>query len=123
MRTPTARAGTAAWPRRTQPVPRPRRPARASRIDFGKLADVLGVHKKQLHLATEEALERDYAEFELGAAPPFGGSRPDPVVVDRHAAERDSLVVEAGTHTESIRLKTADLVGLTEARVADICAA
>jgi prolyl-tRNA editing enzyme YbaK/EbsC (Cys-tRNA(Pro) deacylase) len=44
------------------------------------------------------------------------------VVVDRHAAERDSLVVEAGTHTESIRLKTADLVGLAEARVADICA-
>ena len=94
----------------------------AERIDFGKLAEVLGVHKRQLHLATEVALERDYAEFELGAAPPFGGSRPDPVVVDRHAAERDSLVVEAGTHTESIRLKTADLVGLTEARVADICA-
>src|SRR5438128_2832134 len=48
----------------------------AERIDFGKLAEVLGVPKKQLHLAAEEALERDYAEFELGAAPPFGGLRP-----------------------------------------------
>jgi Cys-tRNA(Pro) deacylase len=94
----------------------------AGRIDFAKLAEVLGTPKKQLHLATEEALERDYGEFELGAVPPFGGRRPDPVVVDRHTAERDSLVIEAGTHTESLRLATADLVRLTEAQVADICA-
>ena len=94
----------------------------AERIDFAKLAEVLGAPKKQLHLATEEALERDYGGFELGAVPPFGGPRPDQVVVDRHAAERDSLVVEAGTHTESLRLATADLVRLTEAQVADICA-
>src|SRR2546427_71582 len=83
--------------------------AAAERIDFGKLAEVLGVPKKQLHLAAEEALERDYAALGLGAAPPFGGLRPDPVVIDRQAAERDSLVVEAGTHTESLRLTTADL--------------
>jgi Cys-tRNA(Pro) deacylase len=91
------------------------------RIDLGKLAQVVGVSKKKLHLASEEALERDYAEFELGATPPFGGARTDPVVVDRHAAERKSLVVEAGTHVESLRLKSADLVRLTEALVADIC--
>jgi Ala-tRNA(Pro) deacylase len=75
-----------------------------------------------LHLASEDALERDYAEFELGATPPFGGAKADPVVVDRHAAEREMLVVEAGTHVESLRLKSVDLVRLTQARVADICA-
>src|SRR6266851_3400124 len=94
----------------------------AERIDLRKLSEVLGVPKKRLHLASEQTLERDYAEFELGAVPPFGGSRPDPLVVDRHAAERKSLVVEAGSHAESLRLKTADLVRLTEAQVADICA-
>src|SRR5438093_13290476 len=51
------------------------------RIDLGKLSQVVGVPKKTLHLASELALERDYAEFELGATPPFGGARTDPVVV------------------------------------------
>jgi Cys-tRNA(Pro) deacylase len=94
----------------------------AERIDLGKLSQVVGAPKKALHLASEEALKRDYAEFELGATPPFGGSRTDPIVIDHQAAERKSLVVEAGTHVESLRLKTADLVRLTDARVADICA-
>jgi Cys-tRNA(Pro) deacylase len=94
----------------------------SERLDLSKLAQVVGAPKQWLHLASEEALQRDYAEFELGATPPFGGVRIDPVVVDRHAAERESLVVEAGTHVESLHLRSADLVRLTQARVADICA-
>jgi len=92
------------------------------RIDLSKLSQVVGVPRETLHLASEEALERDYADFELGATLPFGGARSDPVVVDRHLAGRKSLVVEAGTHVESLRLDSADLVRVTQARVADICA-
>jgi prolyl-tRNA editing enzyme YbaK/EbsC (Cys-tRNA(Pro) deacylase) len=36
-------------------------------------------------------------------------------------AERDALVLEAGTHEQSVRLKAANLVRLTRAQVADIC--
>jgi prolyl-tRNA editing enzyme YbaK/EbsC (Cys-tRNA(Pro) deacylase) len=43
------------------------------------------------------------------------------VLVDTRLAERDSVVIEAGSHDESVRIKTADLVRLTEAQVADIC--
>jgi Ala-tRNA(Pro) deacylase len=92
----------------------------AERIDLGKLRDLRGGSRKHVHLATEDDLTRDYAEFELGAVPPVGGRRRDPVVVDSRVASRDSVVVEAGSHDESVRIATADLVRVAEAEVADI---
>lgn len=55
----------------------------SERIDLRKLREVRGGGKKQVHLASEEHLARDYPEFDLGAVPPIGGGRHDPVVVDR----------------------------------------
>ena len=93
----------------------------SERIDLRKLREARGGGKKKVHLASEEDLARDYAEFDLGAVPPIGGGRRDPVVIDRRLAKRDSAILEAGSHEESVRLATADLLRLTEAEVADIC--
>jgi Cys-tRNA(Pro) deacylase len=93
--------------------------AASERIDLRKVAATLGASGKKVHLASEENLARDYSDFELGAVPPFGG-REDQVLVDERLAGRDSVVVEAGSHEKSVRLKVADLVRLTRARVADI---
>jgi prolyl-tRNA editing enzyme YbaK/EbsC (Cys-tRNA(Pro) deacylase) len=93
--------------------------AASERIDVRKVAAVLGVGGKKVHLASEQDLARDYPGFELGAVPPFGGPE-DRVVVDELLAGRDSVVLEAGTHERSVRLKAADLVRLTRAQVADI---
>lgn len=92
----------------------------ARRLDERKVAEVVGAGRKKVHLATEDALRRD-SEFELGAVPPVGGSRREPVIVDERLAGRDSVVVEAGSHDESCRLSTQDLIRLTAAQVADIC--
>jgi Ala-tRNA(Pro) deacylase len=94
----------------------------SERIDLRKLRRVRGGGKKQVHLASEEQLARDYPEFELGAVPPIGGGRRDPVIIDSRLAERDSLVLEAGSHEESVRVPTSDLLRVSEAEVADICA-
>jgi Ala-tRNA(Pro) deacylase len=94
----------------------------SERIDLRKLRAVSGRDKKRVHLASEEQLARDYPEFEQGAVPPIGGARGDPVVVDSRLAERDSVVLEAGSHEESVRIPTGDLLRVTEAEVADICA-
>jgi Ala-tRNA(Pro) deacylase len=94
--------------------------AASERIDLRKVAATLGVSGKKVHLASEDSLARDYADFELGAVPPFGG-REDQVLVDERLARRDSVVVEAGSHERSVRLKASDLVRLTKAQVADIC--
>lgn len=92
----------------------------SERIDMHKLRALLDVPGKRIHLASEEELARDYPSFELGAVPPFGGPR-DPVVVDGRVSAREWVVVEAGSHEDSIRMRAADLVALTNATVADIC--
>ena len=43
------------------------------------------------------------------------------MIVDSRVAARDSVVLEAGSHERSVRLKAVDLVRLTQAEVSDIC--
>lgn len=90
----------------------------SNRIDLRKLRDHVEGGKR-IHLASEEDLQRDYAGFELGAVPPFGGSG-DRVFIDIRLAERESIVLEAGSHEQSVRMRTTDLLELTGAAVADL---
>jgi Ala-tRNA(Pro) deacylase len=91
----------------------------SERIDLRKVGNLIGVGGKKVQLASEGDLARDYGEFELGAVPPFGG-KSDRVIVDARVARRDSVVLEAGSHERSVRMKAADLVRLTDAQVEDI---
>jgi Ala-tRNA(Pro) deacylase len=93
----------------------------SARLDLEKMREIHGAGRHKVHLATEEDLRRDYPEFELGAVPPIGG-RKDPVVIDPNVAEQDTIVIEAGSHEESLRIAAADLLELTGAAVTDISA-
>jgi Ala-tRNA(Pro) deacylase len=90
----------------------------SERIDLAKVRELLG--DRDVGLASEEALTGAYPDFELGAVPPVGGPV-DPVLVDRRVAAEPTVVFEAGSHEHSVRLDTASLVTLANARVADIC--
>jgi Ala-tRNA(Pro) deacylase len=92
----------------------------AERLDLHKLREIVGASSKQVHLASEDDLRRDFSEFELGAVPPVGG-RVDPVLVDGRLSDLDELVFEAGSHDESIRLQLDDLRRVADVRTADIC--
>src|SRR6266571_2368911 len=81
----------------------------SERLDLRKLRELLGAGKHKVHLATEDELRRDFPEFELGAVPPVGGGRHDPVVIDSRLEGREWLVLEAGSHEESIRIAADDL--------------
>ena len=93
----------------------------SARLDMRKVREVHGGGRHKVHLATEDDLRRDYPEFDLGAVPPIGG-RSDPVLIDPKVAERESIVIEAGSHDESLRLAAADLVHVTRAPVTDLTA-
>jgi Ala-tRNA(Pro) deacylase len=93
----------------------------SERLDLHKLRAARGGSETTVQLASEADLAHDYPEFELGAVPPFGGSRRDPVIVDRRLAERDSVLLEAGSHEESIRIWIPDLLRVSAAQIADIC--
>ena len=88
------------------------------RLDLDKVGDLLDVPR--VALASEHELEDAYPGFELGAVPPFGGP-PDVVLLDGRLCSLETVVIEAGTHDESVRLRTKDLVRLTGALLGDIC--
>jgi Ala-tRNA(Pro) deacylase len=89
----------------------------SERLDLHKLRDVLGV--RDVELVAEADLGREYPEFELGAVPPFGGAG-DRVLVDSRLAERETVVLEAGSHERSVRIRTEDLLAVTGAEVVDL---
>jgi Ala-tRNA(Pro) deacylase len=92
----------------------------SDRLDLHKLRELLDLHG-QPHLAHEEDLAAAYPSFELGAIPPIGGPAGDRVAVDRRLADRDTVVIEAGSHGESLRVGTTDLLVLAHAAIGDLC--
>jgi len=89
-------------------------------VDAEKVRTVLKL-EHDVRLATEAELTAAYPAFELGAVPPLGGPGGDRTVVDRCLVERDTVVVEAGSHDASIRIKTRDLLLHSLAAIGDIC--
>ena len=93
----------------------------SERLDMRKLREAVGGSKDDVQLATEAEMAQDYPEFALGAVPPLGGTRSDPVIVDRRLAEHEWVVFEAGTHDDSVRVRTEDLLRIAQAQTADLC--
>jgi Ala-tRNA(Pro) deacylase len=87
------------------------------RLDLHKIRELLDT---DVRLATERALAEAYSGFELGAVPPIGGPS-DRVLLDGRLCASDSVVVEAGTHDESVRMRSKDLVRITGALLGDLC--
>lgn len=74
-----------------------------------------------VRLASEAEVTYAYPLFELGAVSPFGGPGGDRTVVDPHILAQGSVVFEAGSQRESVRMRCVDIVELSHAWVAPIC--
>ena len=59
-------------------------------------------------------------QFELGAVPPMP-AHGDRVLVDPRVCENEDVLLEAGTHEQSLRIKSADLIALNHSLIADLC--
>jgi Ala-tRNA(Pro) deacylase len=88
------------------------------RLDLLLVATALGA--REVHLAAERDLGEAFPDCDLGAMPPFGNLYGLPVYVDRALAADDSIVVPAGTHTDTIELKYVDFAALAHPVVAAI---
>ena len=64
-----------------------------------------------VRLATEEELLRDFPGIELGALPPLGSLLGAPLYVDQEVLQHETVVFAAGSQTESVQIKMADLPG------------
>jgi Ala-tRNA(Pro) deacylase len=87
------------------------------RVHESRLQDVLGA--QAVRLAREDEFASAFPDCEVGAMPPFGNLYGVPVVVDRSLAEDETIVVQAGTHTDTLSLRYADFARLVEPRVAE----
>jgi prolyl-tRNA editing enzyme YbaK/EbsC (Cys-tRNA(Pro) deacylase) len=68
-----------------------------SRLDTRLVQAAVG--DRQVRLATEEELRRDFPGIELGA----------PLYVDQEVLQHETVVFAAGSQTESVQIRTADL--------------
>lgn len=79
----------------------------SERLDMRLVRRAVGDAHAQL--ASEEELQRDYPEYELGAYPPLGSLLHAPVYVDPSLMEHDTVVFAAGRADTSLRVKTEEL--------------
>ncbi|MBW2981085.1 aspartate--tRNA ligase [Candidatus Woesearchaeota archaeon] len=88
----------------------------AKELNEGKLKEVL--HVKSLRLANADEV-RDLTGISIGAVPPFGNLWSIEVYIDKSVTANEEIAFNAGTHTNSIKMKSKDLVKVTGAKVAE----
>jgi Ala-tRNA(Pro) deacylase len=81
-------------------------------------AQAAGVDDVQL--ATEAEFESAFPDCDVGAMPPFGTMYDLPTYIDSSFAETSDIVFQAGTHTETVKMKTADYLRLSGASVVEL---
>ncbi|MBW2983876.1 aspartate--tRNA ligase [Candidatus Woesearchaeota archaeon] len=86
----------------------------AKELNEGKLKEIL--HVKTLRLANADEV-RDLTGVSIGAVPPFGNLWSIDVYVDKSITDNEEIAFNAGMHTHSIKMKSADLVKVTGAKV------
>jgi Ala-tRNA(Pro) deacylase len=85
-------------------------------VKLRKLGEVLGV--ADVRLAHEDEFAARFPDCLLGAMPPFGNLYGVPVYLDEALADVPEIVVQAGSHTDSIRIRYIDYQRLVKPHVA-----
>jgi Cys-tRNA(Pro)/Cys-tRNA(Cys) deacylase len=86
-------------------------------ISWPKLRSHLGVKRLSLPDADEA---REATGYERGAITPFGSTHAWPVIADRAVAAHELVAIGGGAHGINLHLTPSDLIGATNAVVADI---
>lgn len=85
------------------------------KLELDRVRAILG--DPNARLATEDEFRHLFPHCEVGAMPPFGNLFGLPVFVDRELTRDESIVFNAGTHTQTIRMRYADFVRLVQPTV------
>ncbi len=84
-------------------------------VNLPKLKKLL--RAKKLSLAGESDIKGAFPDVEVGAMSPFGNLYDVRVIVEKSLATSPEIVCNAGTHTETIRLRYRDFEKLVKPRV------
>ncbi|MEX2556118.1 MAG: YbaK/EbsC family protein [Actinomycetota bacterium] len=89
------------------------------RLDTKRAADAMG--DRHVRLATEAEIAKDFADYQLGAIPPLAGLLGIPLYVDEELARHESVVFASGKQTESVKMRTADLLADQKVTIVPLC--
>ena len=92
----------------------------SQRLDVHKARELLEA-TGHLRLATEEEMEQEFAVFDVGALPPFGGLLATPEVMDRRLMEHDRILCSGGDHRHSLLMSPHEVERLGGALIGDLC--
>jgi Ala-tRNA(Pro) deacylase len=84
-------------------------------VDLAALQKELGL--EVVRLASEAEFGPLFPGCELGAMPPFPGPLGLDVYLDKALFGHSEIVFEAGSHFESVRMRTEDYVWLVQPRI------
>jgi Ala-tRNA(Pro) deacylase len=86
-------------------------------IDLEKVGKAIS---KTALLDREEEFKSLFPDCATGAMPPFGNLYGLPTYVDKHLAEQEYIVFEAGTHTDAIKMSYRDYEKIVKPKVEDL---
>ena len=90
------------------------------RVDLDRARTAAG--KSDLVFATEQEFQGLFPQCEAGAMPPFGNLYGLPVYVDQTLTADEHIVFNAGTHTQTVKMKYADFARLVQPKVCSFAA-
>ena len=83
-----------------------------ARVDLKRLKALLGA--KTLSIGKEADIKRAFPDIEVGAMSPFGNVYGVPVAADRTLGESEEIVFNAGSHTDTIKMRYRDFAALVK---------
>ena len=86
-------------------------------IDLQKVEKALS---EIVSLDKEQEFKSLFPDCAIGAMPPFGNLYGLQTYVDKHLAEQDYIVFEAGTHTDAIKMSYLDYEKIVKPQVEDL---
>ncbi len=90
-----------------------------STISRRAIADLYGVGKKRIKLATPEKVV-EISGYEVGAMPPFGHRNPLRTLIDQRVLELTAAYAGGGAENALVRLNPEEIQRVTSARVLDL---
>lgn len=84
-------------------------------VSLDRVCEVLKAH--DVRFATEEEMERHFSEVEVGAEPPLRHWADVPIVMDKSMKIKGDILLQAGTHTDAVRVRFDDWFNLVRPRV------
>jgi prolyl-tRNA editing enzyme YbaK/EbsC (Cys-tRNA(Pro) deacylase)/SAM-dependent methyltransferase len=88
-------------------------------LDLNKVSKLIGLNRREWRFALQKEVKKIYG-LEIGGVPPFGYNEEVHIFIDHKLAATDAIYCGIGNPRRSIKIKSVDLLRISNAEVVDI---